>query len=134
MAKPSIDANPVPNVIATGPDASAKDDVRLPAAIYFSPDAYKVRPNDMAIVQAHARRLQASPSLHLTLRAYADRQGAPDYNLALSRKRAETVRKLLIAQGARPQQIDIVSAGERRGGVPASRGAASERRVEFVYR
>jgi len=108
----------------------------LPNELYFDRDAYKVRPADQPLIAAHARRLKAAPQLHVTLRGHADPEGPLDYNLALARKRADTVRKLLIAWGARPQQVDIVSLGEARGMSSSGTGhdVASDRRVELIYR
>jgi len=126
-------ATPADTPVAAAPAEAAPS---LPNQLYFDRDAYKVRPADQPLIAAHARRLKASPQLHVTLRGHADPEGPLDYNLALARKRADTVRKLLIAQGARPQQVDIVSLGEARGMSSSGTGhhVASDRRVELVYR
>jgi peptidoglycan-associated lipoprotein len=121
--------SPTPPVAAPPKDALSKE-------IYFGVDAYKVSPAQRTLLAAHARRLRQSPALRVSLVAHADRQGAADYNLALSRKRADEVRKLLLAGGAKPQQIDVKGLGEKgAGGTGGTAGAtASARRVELVYR
>jgi outer membrane protein OmpA-like peptidoglycan-associated protein len=126
---------PVPRP-AEAPAAAAPPNDALSNEIYFGVDAYKVSPAQRTLLAAHARRLRQSPALHVSVVAHADRQGAADYNLALSRKRADEVRKLLVAGGAKPQQIDVKGLGEK--GAADARGAArataSARRVELVYR
>ena len=103
--------------------------------IYFKSDAYKVDERYRPLLAAHARKLKAAPSLHLLIQSYADRRGRSDYNLALSKKRAETVAKLLAEEGASPEQLEIVYHGQRRGGSDAAkRIAAADRRVELVFR
>ena len=121
---PAPASTPLPPVAATPPA-----DV-----IYFKPDAYKFAAAYRRVLAAHARKLKASPGLHLMIQAWADHRGASDYNLALSKKRAETVAKFLIAQGVASQQLELVYHGERRE--PDARGermAAADRRVELQY-
>jgi peptidoglycan-associated lipoprotein len=103
------------------------------AVIYFKPDAYKFEPAYRPVLEARARTLKALPNLHLVIQAWSDPRGARDYNLALSRKRAETVAKFLVALGVQEQQLEVVAHGERQD-AQASHRAFSERRVELQYR
>jgi peptidoglycan-associated lipoprotein len=98
------------------------------AVIYFKPDAYKVDARYRELLRSHARRLKANPRLHMIIEAHADGRGQRDYNLALSKKRAETVAKHLKAQGVPARQLEIVYRGEGGG----ERVAAAERRVELL--
>jgi outer membrane protein OmpA-like peptidoglycan-associated protein len=99
--------------------------------IRFGRDAYKVEPRYRAALSAHAATLRASPQLRLLIRAHADPKGPADYNLALSKKRAETVAKLLSQLGAPPQQLVVSYHGEQSARESAS---ADARRVELSYR
>jgi outer membrane protein OmpA-like peptidoglycan-associated protein len=132
---------PVPAPASVPPPASAPPPAAAPAApsrqvLYFKPDAYKLDAVDLPRLEAHAQRLKAAPGLHLVIQAYADWRGDKDYNLALSKKRAQTVARQLVAMGAPPGQIEIVYHGERRGQQEgrSERDVAADRRVELSYR
>lgn len=112
------------------PDPAA--DEATPHVIYFERDAYKVDDSYRSMLEAHARRMRTTPALRLQIQAYTDRFGGNEYNLALSRKRAETVMKQLIALGVPPERLEIIGHGEARH--TAKSGAASDRRVELIYR
>jgi peptidoglycan-associated lipoprotein len=110
-------------------------DASTPRVIFFERDAYKVDDSYRPMLEAHARRMKAMPSLRLLIEAYADRHGANEYNLALSRKRAETVMKQLVALGVPPERMEIAGHGEvRHTARNGMHEAASDRRVELVYR
>jgi len=143
---PVAPAPPVPEPATPAPVATAPapPPTPLPPAaatppadvIYFGPDAYKFAPAYRPVLAAHAKKLKASPSLHLMIQAWADRRGASDYNLALSKKRAQTVARFLIGQGVAADQLELVYHGERHE--PDVHGqrvaAAADRRVELQYR
>lgn len=108
----------------------------LPRVIYFDVDAYKVEDRYRPMLRAHAQRLRAMPGRRLLIRAYTDPQGPVEYNEALSSKRAETVKKMLIAFGAPADRLHDVGAGERSRSSTSGTGAGhwSDRRVELIYR
>lgn len=51
------------------------------------------------------KRLKENPKLGVELEGYADSVGARDYNLQLSQKRVETVRRYLVEKGVEPSRI-----------------------------
>jgi peptidoglycan-associated lipoprotein len=118
------------------PAAVVKAPPEPPRVLYFEPDAYKLSPRYRPTLEAHARKLKASPNLQLVIRAYTDARGAYDYNLALSKKRAETVAKQLVAMGVPPRRLELAHHGERRAtaGGRTGRATAEDRRVELIYR
>jgi outer membrane protein OmpA-like peptidoglycan-associated protein len=138
-ADPAPTAVPAPRdevAVAAAPErASPRPSAPAIAAmadvLYYEPDAYKLEPRERALLVAHARRLKASPTLRLVIRAYADGSGPAEYNLALSRKRAETVARFLRAQGVAPEQLEIAYHGAASAGQHV---AADDRRVELQYR
>ncbi|MCI0539218.1 MAG: OmpA family protein [Verrucomicrobiales bacterium] len=72
-------------------------------------------------------------SITLVITGHADRTGSEDFNLALSRQRAESVRQRLIETGLPREMLATVGAGSSAPTQGASPGADSEldRRVTF---
>lgn len=72
----------------------------------------------------------------ITVEGFADPAGSARYNLDLSRRRAEAVKRYLVAQGVNPEQVKTVGYGKTRLVVPGAAGnvmgAESNRRVVFV--
>jgi peptidoglycan-associated lipoprotein len=69
------------------------------------------------------------------LEGHADERGSREYNIALGDRRAQSVRRVLLFQGASTDQIETVSYGEEQ---PAMSGHTEEawaknRRVELIY-
>lgn len=57
-------------------------------------------------------RQTADPDLRVRLTGHADRFGPSAYNVILSRRRAETVRRYLVDKGMKPENLEIVAQGE----------------------
>jgi peptidoglycan-associated lipoprotein len=113
-----------------GPGASQENRI-----IYFEFDRFDIKSEYDAILQAHARYLAANPASRVRLEGHADERGSREYNIGLGEKRAQSVRNVLLLQGAVSDQIATVSFGEER---PAVIGSDEEawslnRRVEIVY-
>ena len=103
--------------------------------IYFDYDSSTVLSQFEEIIQSHAGFLQANPDVTTTLEGHADERGSREYNLALSERRANAVKKQLVVLGASPNQIRTVSYGEERPADPGhdEQAWSLNRRVEFVY-
>ena len=67
---------------------------------------------------------------------HTDRVGNDAFNDALSRQRADVVRKALVARGIAPESIVVVGRGKREPIVPTADGVAEarNRRVEILVR
>ncbi|MDH3788468.1 MAG: peptidoglycan-associated lipoprotein Pal [Xanthomonadales bacterium] len=103
--------------------------------IYFDFDKSTVRPEYRAIVSAHSAYAAANSSARVTLEGHADERGTREYNLGLGERRGNAVTGLMSAQGARGNQLTVVSYGEER---PTCRVSEEDcwsmnRRVEIVY-
>jgi peptidoglycan-associated lipoprotein len=75
-------------------------------------------------------------NLRVTLEGHADERGTEEYNLQLSNRRAEAVKRYLVNLGVSARNLDTVGYGENR---PAQSGSseaawAANRRVEFNRR
>jgi peptidoglycan-associated lipoprotein len=107
----------------------------LTNTIYFDFDSYELRPEDAEIVARHGRQLAENSRLGVRLEGHADERGSREYNIGLGERRAQTVRRVLMIQGASASQIATVSFGEER---PAAFGSnedawSQNRRVEVKY-
>ena len=103
--------------------------------IYFDFDKSTVRPEYRGIVSAHAAYAAANSTARLTLEGHADERGTREYNLGLGERRGNAVMGLMSAQGARGNQLTVVSYGEERPTCRVSEEDcwAMNRRVEIVY-
>ena len=115
-----------------GDDPSAGE---LANVIYFDFDSSELRPEDADTVTRHAMQLANNPQLSVRLEGHADERGSREYNIGLGERRSQTVRRMLLIQGASASQISTVSFGEER---PVAFGSTEEaysqnRRVEFKY-
>ena len=57
-------------------------------------------------------RLQRNPALVARLDGYADNVGSPSLNLKLSQRRADEVRRFLVANGVKQGRIQTLAMGE----------------------
>jgi peptidoglycan-associated lipoprotein len=103
--------------------------------IYFEYDSSELRAEDTDIVASHARELSMNSSTSVRLEGHADERGSREYNIGLGERRAQTVRRLLLIQGASAAQVSTVSFGEERPAAEGSNEAAysQNRRVEITY-
>jgi len=103
--------------------------------IFFEYDSSDIREDFRDVVIVHGEYLAANPELIITVEGHADERGSREYNISLGERRANTVRILLLAQGAVESQISIVSYGEEQPLVLGSDEAAwlQNRRAELVY-
>ena len=80
--------------------------------------------------------LRTDRSRRVVVEGHADERGGREYNLALGQKRADTVRRALIALGANDGQLEAVSFGAERPAAPGGDEAAwaKNRRAELKER
>ena len=116
-------------------------DINAPGAdsggriIYFDFDSDAVRADARPIIESHADYLLNNPAAAILLEGHTDELGTREYNIGLGERRGNAVRRVLLASGVDPQQIEVVSYGEER---PAAAGQdefayAENRRVEIAY-
>ncbi len=77
----------------------------------FGFDSATLSSQDKAALEAVARQFLASGSGRLKVTGYADERGVREYNLALSRRRAETVAQYLVASGVDAGQLTVEGGG-----------------------
>lgn len=103
--------------------------------VLFDFDRSEIRAEYRELVAAHARFAAANPSARVTLEGHADERGSREYNLGLGERRGNAVSGAMSAQGARGNQINVVSYGEERGVCSDSTESCWQRnrRAEIVY-
>jgi len=103
--------------------------------VYFGYDRAEIRPEFKDVLNAHAEYLVANPQARIVLEGHCDERGTVEYNLALGERRANTVKRYLIVQGANPSQLESVSFGEERPVMVGSDDTAwsKNRRAEIKY-
>jgi len=103
--------------------------------VYFDFDSSEIRSEFVPVVASHAQYLVKYPTARVRLEGHTDERGSREYNIGLGERRAQTVRRALLAQGVTESQITTVSYGEERPAVEGSDEAAyaQNRRVELVH-
>jgi peptidoglycan-associated lipoprotein len=120
---------------ALTPQQQALAAIQQKNVIYFEFDSAEIRQEYVAVVAAHAQYLVKYPTASVRLEGHTDERGSREYNIGLGERRAQTVRRALLAQGVAESQITTVSYGEERPAVAGSDEAAfaQNRRVELVH-
>ncbi|MBC8210838.1 MAG: peptidoglycan-associated lipoprotein Pal [Gammaproteobacteria bacterium] len=114
------------------------DQVDSPIAarvIYFEFDSAKVTDDSLKLLEAHGDFIASQGNVNVTLSGHADERGSREYNIALGDRRAQSVRRILLFQGASSDQIESVSYGEEQPAVLGHDESAwsKNRRVELIY-
>lgn len=102
--------------------------------IYFNTDEYS--PKDAsanAILKKVADYLKSNPNTYIFVTGNCDQRGPEAYNQSLGAKRSNSVRSLLIKQGANPEQIHTISYGKEKLADSSNNPEAwaKNRRAEF---
>jgi peptidoglycan-associated lipoprotein len=131
-----IDQNAAPSGAGSlTPQQQALAQLKTKNVVYFDYDSSEIQQQYLAVVSANASYLVKYPTAHVRLEGNTDERGSREYNIGLGERRAQVVRRALLAQGVADAQITTVSYGEERPAVEGHDEAAyaQNRRVEFVY-
>ena len=103
--------------------------------VYFDFDSSEIKGEGTDIVGAHAKYLASHPTARVRLEGHTDDRGSREYNIGLGDRRAQSVRRALLLQGATEAQLSTVSYGAERPAVAGHDETAwsKNRRVEVVY-
>jgi peptidoglycan-associated lipoprotein len=104
-------------------------------SIYFDFDSFAIKDEYRSTLDAHAKYLTGNRARKAVIQGNTDERGSREYNLALGQKRAEAVRRALIALGVSESQLEAVSLGEEkaRSGANDDAALAENRRADLVY-
>jgi peptidoglycan-associated lipoprotein len=102
-------------------------------SIYFDFDKFTIKPEYMDTIKRNYELLSANPQMNVQLQGNCDDRGSAEYNIALGQKRADAVRKALIAMGIKEAQLSTISYGKEKPRCTESNEKcwAENRRVDF---
>jgi peptidoglycan-associated lipoprotein len=117
--------------------AMMEDGLHFAFPVNFAYDDANVRPEDQAALTRFSSVVQKYyPGSKVTIEGFADPAGSARYNLALSKRRAESVKSYLVTNGLTGNELGVVGYGETRqvaaGASKNMPGAELNRRVVFV--
>ena len=103
--------------------------------ILFDTDSDRLKAESAPVIQSIAKGLETNPNLRLLIEGYTDSVGNPQHNLDLSKRRAEAVKAVLVAQfkvdAARLTTAGL-GAGKPIDSNDTPQGRSQNRRVELV--
>lgn len=105
------------------------------SVVYFDYDSFAIDEKYRVMLREHAAFLAGNPKRQVTIEAHADERGSNEYNVALSEKRGNAVRDMLVLQGAAAEQISVVAYGEEKPVCDQHNEScySQNRRAELVY-
>jgi outer membrane protein OmpA-like peptidoglycan-associated protein len=95
--------------------------------VYFEFDRSNLTPEGRRVVDTVAADAKNDPTVHIRLVGKADLTGTDPYNMALSHRRADTVRATLTADGISADRIAEHWDGFRNPPVPTPQGVREPR-------
>jgi len=92
--------------------------------VYYALDKYEVTAQYRPVVEEMAKWLMANNAAKVTIAGHCDERGTREYNLGLGARRANSVKKALVASGIQEDRIETISYGKDRPLVEGSNEAA----------
>ncbi len=105
------------------PKASPFNQLAPYETIYFDFNKYVIRQDQLSAAREIATDLKAHPEKRIQIQGNTDDRGSVEYNMALGNKRANSLKKFLVIQGAQAEHISTVSFGKEH---PALEGSGEE--------
>ncbi len=101
--------------------------------IYFDVDKDTIKSNSATTLNSAVKVLKEFPDVNVEISGHTDSDGDRDYNVDLSRRRAESVKKYLVDKGIEANRLHIRGAGpdEPIADNKTKKGKALNRRIEF---
>ncbi len=101
------------NTVAKTPTQALDDAIKIALeTVYFDFDSYVLT----AAAQENLRHLSAAlkqnKGVRLQIEGHCDRRGSPEYNIALSEKRANSIKEFLVSQGTLADSLETSGKGK----------------------
>jgi len=125
---------PAPDPVIAVP-MPTREELRIPRNVHFALNQFDIGPTSRGVIGGIVALLQKYPSITVRLVGHADSRGSPEYNLALSKRRVEVVRAVLVEMGIDSTRLstDYRGKSEPYAIEDSKRGFALNRRVEMVF-
>ena len=82
--------------------------------VFFDSDQTELSQQAINTLEKQAQWLQQYPRYTFTIEGHADERGTREYNIALSAKRAQSVRNFLVSRGISASRMRPISYGKER--------------------
>jgi peptidoglycan-associated lipoprotein len=108
-----------PNTAAVGAGSAAPGSqqdfvVNVGDRVFFETDSSELTPQARATLDKQSQWLQMYNRYAFTVEGHADERGTREYNIALSARRAQTVRDYLASRGIEPNRMRTIAYGKER--------------------
>ena len=122
--------------VASAPVIASAPVVSNHNSVYFDFNKYDIKDGYAGLVKANSTYLSSTAAAKVQVQGNTDDIGSVEYNLALGQKRADAVKKALIADGASAKQIEAVSYGKLKAKYAndTDAGRSENRRSDVVYK
>ena len=122
----------------TGPLTSSMAPILMPTDLLFDYDSFSLREGAVTSMSSLGRLIQKNPNATFVIEGHSDSFGSPQYNLELSKQRAESVKLWLIENmGVNPARVATRGFGSSKLLVSPAKSVEEQqlnRRVEIVIR
>ncbi|PSB09165.1 cell envelope biogenesis protein OmpA [Pleurocapsa sp. CCALA 161] len=119
------------------PEIKPSEPIKLnvPRNIHFALDRANISPASAKVLNQIATVLKLYPYMMIELQGHTDFRASDQYNLDLSRRRADATRNYLLQQGVDPARMAILPLGESKLEKPGNTivDHAYNRRVEVIF-
>jgi outer membrane protein OmpA-like peptidoglycan-associated protein len=109
--------------------------IEIKERVYFDTNSDVIQSRSFALLDQVAALLKNHGELqHIRVEGHTDDQGLFEYNLRLSERRADSVRRYLVDRGVAAERLEAMGYGESRpiASNKSARGREMNRRVEFT--
>ena len=115
-SQPDLDAglNGNAGIGAAAPGSKDQFKTEVGDRVYFLNDQSSLTPEASATLTKQAQWLQQYSKVSIQVEGHADERGTREYNIALSARRATTVRQFLISNGVPGNRISSIAYGKER--------------------
>jgi outer membrane protein OmpA-like peptidoglycan-associated protein len=112
-----------------------KEKVEILNNIYFDEASWELKPESMVELSKLAELIWRNPSLKVEISGHTDNKGKPEANLALSKKRAQSVVEYLSKEGLNPNNLVSKGYGEEKPieSNDTEFGRGKNRRIELRF-
>ena len=121
IENPAIDSEVEDETASESTDENAVEDEVTPdfqelnrdlKPVFFDYDKFVIRPDQVTGLEADIKILNENPDAVILLGGHTDERGIQKYNLGLSEKRAEAIRRFLLENGIDSSRIMVYAYGE----------------------